>query len=98
MQQNTPLFRLSTLNFYSQVLKDMATPLEKRREEASALIELGHIFQQEAEQFRKEHKDDKIDVLRHMEDAYIRATAEADKETQKHTSSDSASKAPSNST
>lgn len=66
-----------------KVLKDMATSIDVRREEAAALIELGQIFQHEAEEFKKEHKDEKVDVLKHMEDAYIRATAEADKEAHK---------------
>lgn len=66
-----------------QVLKDLATPIEIRRQRAEALIDLGKIFQNEAEQFKKDHKDEKIDFMRHMENAFVRAAKEADRETHK---------------
>ena len=66
-----------------KVLKDMSIPLETQRKQAQALIELGVICQQEAEKFKKDNKDKKVDVFRHMEDAYIRAAVEADKDTSK---------------
>jgi hypothetical protein len=64
---------------YGQILKDMSTRIEIRREQAKALIELGQIFQDEANKFKEGNKDKKVDVFKHMEDAYIRAAVEADK-------------------
>ncbi|XP_053993601.1 uncharacterized protein LOC128884318 [Hylaeus volcanicus] len=62
-----------------KILKDMSTRIEIRREQAKALIELGQIFQDEANKFKQGNKDKKVDVFKHMEDAYIRAAVEADK-------------------
>lgn len=69
-----------------KVLKDLDTPIETRRLRAEALIELGRIFQQEAEDFKNNHKDEPIDVMRHMEEAFIRAAQEADREAHEDTS------------
>ncbi|XP_055388395.1 uncharacterized protein LOC129616945 [Condylostylus longicornis] len=66
-----------------KVLKDLDTPIEIRRQRAEGLIELGKIFQHEAEVFKKDHKDRKIDVFKHMEDVFIRAAQERDREAHK---------------
>lgn len=50
----------------------MSVDIETRRRRAEALVELGKIFQQAAADHKKEHKDEKVDALRTMEDAFIK--------------------------
>lgn len=59
-------------------LKDLATPKETRRQRAEGLIELGRMFQDEAERYKKNHMDQPVDVMRQMEAAFVRMAQEAD--------------------
>ena len=54
------------------MLKDMSVSVEVRRLRAEALVKLGKGIQQETEKFKTQHKDDKVDPLRRMEDALIK--------------------------
>ncbi|PHJ21464.1 hypothetical protein CSUI_004697, partial [Cystoisospora suis] len=63
-----------------KVVKDMSVDIDTRRRRAEALVELGKIFQQAAADHKKEHKDEKVDALRTMEDAFIKAAQKADEE------------------
>lgn len=63
-----------------KVVKDMSVSVEVRRLRAEALVTLGKIIQQEADAFKAQHKDDKVDPLRRMEDALIKAAQKADEE------------------
>ncbi|ESS34213.1 DnaJ domain-containing protein [Toxoplasma gondii VEG] len=63
-----------------KTFKDMGVDLDCRRRRAEALVELGRIFQQAAADHKKEHKDEKVDALRTMEDAFIKAAQKADEE------------------
>lgn len=74
-----------------KVLKDLGTPIEIRRQCAEGLLELGKIFQLEAEKYKEEHKDDPVDLIRRMEEAFIRVTQEADREAHKEDATDTAS-------
>ncbi|KAL8444276.1 hypothetical protein Emag_005537 [Eimeria magna] len=70
LQQSTP----------AAVVKDMSVSVEVRRLRAEALVTLGKIVQHEADVFKSQHKDDKVDPLRRMEDALIKAAQKADEE------------------
>lgn len=50
----------------------MSVSVEVRRLRAEALVTLGKIIQQEADAFKAQHKDEKVDPLRRMEDALIK--------------------------
>ncbi|CBZ55898.1 DnaJ homologue, related [Neospora caninum Liverpool] len=63
-----------------KTFKDMGVDLDCRRRRAEALVELGRIFQQAAADHKKEHKDEKVDALRTMEDAFIKAAQKADED------------------
>ncbi|CDJ61973.1 DnaJ domain-containing protein, putative [Eimeria maxima] len=63
-----------------KVLKDMSVSVEVRRLRAEALVKLGKGIQQETEKFKTQHKDEKVDPLRRMEDALIKAAQKADEE------------------
>lgn len=63
-----------------KVVKDMSVSVEVRRLRAEALVILGKIIQHEADLFKAQHKDDKVDPLRRMEDALIKAAQKADEE------------------
>ncbi|XP_026194472.1 chaperone protein dnaJ 10 [Cyclospora cayetanensis] len=63
-----------------KVVKDMSVSVEVRRLRAEALVALGKIIQQEADDFKAQHKNDKVDPLRRMEDALIKAAQKADEE------------------
>ncbi|KAL8270086.1 hypothetical protein Esti_005997 [Eimeria stiedai] len=63
-----------------KVVKDMSVSVEVRRLRAEALVTLGKIVQHEADVFKSQHKDDKVDPLRRMEDALIKAAQKADEE------------------
>ncbi|KAL8426252.1 hypothetical protein Efla_004213 [Eimeria flavescens] len=63
-----------------KVVKDMSVSVEVRRLRAEALVVLGKIVQHEADAFKAQHKDEKVDPLRRMEDALIKAAQKADEE------------------
>ena len=50
----------------------MGVSITCRRLRAEAMIEIGKIFQAEAGEHKKKHKNEKLDARRHMEEAFIR--------------------------
>lgn len=50
----------------------MSVSVEVRRLRAEALVLLGKIITKETESFKLQHRDEKVDPLRRMEDALIK--------------------------
>ncbi|OEH75229.1 putative DnaJ domain-containing protein [Cyclospora cayetanensis] len=74
------MLSICLMDIETTVVKDMSVSVEVRRLRAEALVALGKIIQQEADDFKAQHKNDKVDPLRRMEDALIKAAQKADEE------------------